>query len=57
MKPEENTKRLIKSVAKSIERELGYTNGWLISDENYRKHCEKVAARIVKRIHKEVFDF
>lgn len=35
-----------KHIAKIIERELGFTNGWSISDKSYTEHCLKAAKKI-----------
>jgi len=31
-----------------IETTLGFTNGWRISDEDYKMHCDDIAEQIVK---------
>jgi len=35
-------------IAKIINSQLGWTNGWSTSDENYDKECLKAAERVVK---------
>lgn len=35
------------SIAQIIRSELGFTNGWVISEESYNQHCEKAAKRII----------
>lgn len=32
-----------------IEEKLGYTNGWKISDEDYKKHCDEIADAVVSK--------
>lgn len=37
-----------KEISDFIEDTLGFTNGWRISDEDYKMHCDDIADRIVK---------
>lgn len=41
-----------KTIAIIIERELGFTNGWSISDKAYTEHCNKAAKRIKTYLRK-----
>lgn len=40
----------IKKIARMIENELGYTNGWKIGDEKYTLKCYELAAKIVSQM-------
>lgn len=41
-----------KHIAKIIERELGFTNGWSIDDKAYTEHCLKAAKKIDNYLRK-----
>jgi len=37
-----------KNIAKLIEKELGFTNGWSISEDRYEELCLEIAKQIAK---------
>lgn len=41
---------LTKKIARRIERELGYTNGWKIEEEKYDEHCLNIAKWVVGQL-------
>ena len=41
---------LLKKIARKIENELGFTNGWKIPDEEYSAKCHKIASDIVGQL-------
>ena len=43
-----------RKIAQYIESKLGYTNGWIISDEDYKKHCLKISDQIIKENRIEI---
>jgi len=43
-----------KQIADKIETKLGYTNGWRIDDDKYRKLCLELANEIVGQIEPQV---
>lgn len=45
--------RQIKHIAKIISLQLGWTNGWSTSDENYEKECLTAAVAIKKYLQKK----
>lgn len=45
--------KTINHVAKLIDDELGFTNGWSISPDIYEKKCLDVAKRIVSYVSKK----
>lgn len=55
-KPERNTmtETQLKHIAKIIEKELGFTNGWSIADEEYAKHCLGAAKKIKAYMFRQV---
>lgn len=40
------TEKQRKHIAKIIERELGFTNGWRIDDKSYTEHCRITVKKI-----------
>ncbi len=49
------TDRRTKTISDIIERQLSFTNGWSISDQSYKEHCDKAAKAVMiylKRIDK-----
>lgn len=44
----------LKKIARMIEEELGWTNGWHISDEEYTAKCHLLAGEIVSRFEARV---
>lgn len=43
-------KELIKKIARMIEKELRYTSGWKISEEEYSAKCLLLAGKIISQI-------
>ena len=40
----------LKKIARMIEKELGFTNGWKIDNEKYTAKCHILAGKIVSQI-------
>lgn len=43
--------QLINHLTKIIQREVGYFNGWHVSDEAEKESCEKAAAKVLKYLN------
>ena len=41
---------LTKKIARKIERELGFTNGWSIENGKYTEICRNVSADVIKMV-------
>ena len=45
--------KIINHCTKIIRGEVGYFNGWSVSEESEKKACEKAAAKILKYLQKK----
>jgi len=41
---------LLKKIARKIEKDLGFTNGWKIDEQEYSAKCHKIASDIVGQL-------
>ena len=44
---QDRQKKVQRHAANLIEDQLGYTNGWRVSDEEYQDECLKAAKRVI----------
>jgi len=48
--------RLVRHCATIIQKEVGYFNGWSVSDDDEREACLKAAAKVKKYLDKKWWD-